>query len=196
MTSTETLSEATAHRPKRADARRNYDALIAAARQAFTERGRDASLEDIAQRAGVGIGTLYRHFRRRQDLLEAVYIEEVEGLCQTAADLAGAPPWEALVGWLHRLVDYIATKQALADELFSYIDRDAEVIQHCRAAFYAAGEPLLVRAQEAGVVRPDTNITEVVHLVIGIVMIPSTGAEHFERVLDMALDGLHYQPRP
>jgi len=194
MTSTETVPEVAAHRPKRADARRNYDALIAAAREAFTDKGRQASLEDIAQRAGVGIGTLYRHFPRRQDLLEAVYIEEVEALCQTALDLAGAEPWEALVGWLHRLVGYIATKQALADELFSYIDRDAEVIQHCRTAFLAAGEPLLLRAQQAGVVRPDTNISEVIHLVVGIVMIPSSGAEHFDRVLDMALDGLRYQP--
>src|SRR6478609_131835 len=93
-------------RPKRADARRNYDALVAAAREAFTERDQSASLEDIARRAGVGIGTLYRHFPTRADLIEAVYVEEVEALCRSADDLVDAPPWDALVGWLHRFIGY------------------------------------------------------------------------------------------
>ena len=88
-----------------------------------------ASLEDIARRAGVGIGTLYRHFPTRQDLLEAVYVEEVDALCRSAVELADEPPWEALVAWLHRFVAYVATKQALAEELFAYVDRDADVFQ-------------------------------------------------------------------
>src|SRR6476620_7222579 len=91
-------------RPKRADARRNYDALIAAARAAFTEADRDASLENIARRAGVGIGTLYRHFPTRTDLIQAVYVEEVEGMAQSAEDLADEEPWEALVQWLYGFV--------------------------------------------------------------------------------------------
>ena len=165
MTSTDTPSELLTHRPQRADARRNYERLIAAAREAFTEDDRSASLEDIARRAGVGIGTLYRHFPRRQDLLEAVYVEEVDALCRSAVDLAGEPPWEALVAWLHRFVDYMATKQALAEELLVYTDRDADVFKTCRSNMYAGGEPLLVRAQEAHVVRSDTNIAEVVQLV-------------------------------
>src|SRR3954464_11471458 len=89
------------HRPKRADARRNYDALVAAARAAFTERDQSASLEDIARRAGVGIGTLYRHFPTRSDLIEAVYVEEVEALARSAEDVTELEPWEALVKWLH-----------------------------------------------------------------------------------------------
>src|SRR6476661_11080843 len=101
-------------RPKRADARRNYDALIAAAREAFTEADRDASLENIARRAGVGIGTLYRHFPTRTDLIQAVYVEEVEGLAGSAEDVADREPWDALVTWLYGFVGYIATKQALA----------------------------------------------------------------------------------
>jgi AcrR family transcriptional regulator len=194
MTSTETVTEVLSHRPKRADARRNYDKLIAAAREAFTEDGSSASLEDIARRAGVGIGTLYRHFRNRQELLEAVYVEEVEGLCRTAVDLADAPPWDALMTWLHRFVGYVATKQALAEELFAYIGHDADVFKNCRTAFYAAGEPLLLRAQEAHVARADTDINQVVQLVVGIAKIPNADAEQIRTILDMALDGLRYQP--
>src|SRR5580704_18529009 len=172
MTSAE-VSEVLTARPMRADARRNYDKLIAAGREAFTDEGSSASLEEIARRAGVGIGTLYRHFPTRQALLEAVYVEEVEALCRSAADLAEQPPWEALIAWLHRFVGYVATKQALAEELFAHADPNADVFRNCRAAFNAAGEPLLTRAQEARVVRADTNITEVVQLVAGIAKIQS-----------------------
>jgi AcrR family transcriptional regulator len=194
MTSTEAVPEVLSHRPQRADARRNYDKLIAAAREAFTAAGSAASLEDIARRAGLGIGTLYRHFPTRQDLLEAVYVEEVEALCRTAADLADAPPWEALVAWLHRFVGYVATKQALAEELLSYVTPDADLFRNCRTAFYAAGEPLLVRAQEAHVARSDTDITQVLQLVIGIAKIPSADPEQISHILDIALDGLRVWP--
>jgi AcrR family transcriptional regulator len=196
MTSTDIPIPTLSHRPKRADARRNYDKLIAAGRAAFTEDGRGASLEDIARRAGVGIGTLYRHFPSRQDLLEAVYVEEVDALCRSAVDLSSQPPWEALVAWLHRFVGYLATKQALAEELLAYRDRGADVFQSCRAAMYAGGEPLLVRAQEAGLARPDTDITEVIQLVGGIAKIQTAEPGQLDRLLDMALDGLRYQGSP
>src|ERR1700728_4348972 len=91
-------------RPQRADARRNYDKVIAAARSAFTESGAETSLEGIARRAGVGIGTLYRHFPNRQALLEAVYVDELEDLCRSAADFADLAPWEAFVAWMRRCV--------------------------------------------------------------------------------------------
>lgn len=193
MTSTEAVSELASERPMRADARRNYEALLASGREAFTEAGSSASLEEIARRAGVGIGTLYRHFPTRQALLEAVYVDEVEALCQSAVDLADREPWDALVAWLHRFVDYVATKEALSQELFAYVDRDADVFKHCRGAFYAAGEPLLVRAQEQGLVRPDTDIEEVVRMVVGIAKTPSATPEQIRRVLDMAADGLRHR---
>jgi AcrR family transcriptional regulator len=180
-------------RPKRADARRNYDRLIAAAREAFTERDCSATLEDIARRAGVGIGTLYRHFPTRTDLIEAVYVEEVEALCRSADDLGDASPWDALVGWLHRFIGYVATKQALAEELFAVADRDSEVFKTCRVAFYAAGEPLLRRAQEAGAVRPDVTIDDVVKMVGGIAKIQAADPATVERILSVALDGLRYR---
>src|SRR3954453_3873040 len=148
-------------RPKRADARRNYDRLVAAAREAFTEKDASASLEDIARRAGVGIGTLYRHFPTRAALIEAVYVEEVEGLARSAHDVADEQPWDALTHWLHGFVGYIATKQALADELFAIADHNAEVFSSCRAALHSAGQPLLSRAQDAGEVRLDADIDDV-----------------------------------
>jgi AcrR family transcriptional regulator len=194
MTSTDAATQLISHRPQRSDARRNYEKLIAAGRAAFTEDGKSASLEDIARRAGVGIGTLYRHFPSRQNLLEAIYLEEVDGLCRSAVDLADEPPWEALVAWLHRFVDYMATKQALAEELLAYTDRNADVFQSCRASLYAGGRPLLERAQQAHVVRADTDITEVIQLVGGIAKIQTAERQQLDRLLDMALDGLRYRP--
>jgi AcrR family transcriptional regulator len=193
MTSAETIPDVRSQRPKRADARRNYDKLIAAARDAFTEEGGSASLEEVARRAGVGIGTLYRNFPTRQDLLEAVYVEEVEAVCRTAEDLMDDPPWEALVAWLHRFLDYVATKQALSQELFNHLGRDADVFRGCRTAFYAAGDRLLVRAQDSGDVRTDVSIDDVVMLVAGISKMPATGEGQIPRILNIALEGLRRQ---
>jgi AcrR family transcriptional regulator len=193
MSAIETDPSALARRPKRADARRNYDKLIAAAREAFTERDSAASLEDIARRAGVGIGTLYRHFPTRAALIEAVYLEEVEAVCRSAEDLRDAPPWDALVDWLHRFVGYATTKHALLEELFAVDAGDSEVLKSCRTALYGAGKPLLRRAQEAGAVRPDVSIDEVLPMVGGIAKIQTTDPATIERILTVALDGLRYR---
>jgi AcrR family transcriptional regulator len=179
-----------APRPKRADARRNYDKLVNAAREEFAEHGTSATLEEVARRAGVGIGTLYRHFPTRQDLLEAVYLEGVEGICRAVESYEDLPPWEALSGWLHEFVGFAATKRALAEDLLAYIDRDSEVFTACGGAIYGAGEPLLKRAQEAGVVRPDADITDVTKMVSGIAAIRTADAEQIDRILGVALDGL------
>ncbi len=188
--------EVLARRPKRADALRNYEKLIAAAREAFAESGSSTSLEEIARRAQVGIGTLYRNFPTRQALLEAVYVDEVDALCRTASDLAALPPWDALVAWLHRFVGYLATKRALAEELLAHMDRNNEFFRCCRDSFYEAGEPLLARAQAAHAVRADTTFDEVIQMTSGIAKIPSAAPEQIERILDIALDGLRYQPAP
>jgi AcrR family transcriptional regulator len=181
-------------RPKRADARRNYEKVLGAAREAFAEGGESTALEQIARRAGVGIGTLYRHFPTRQALLEAVYVDEVEEVCRSAAQFDGAEPWEALSGWVERFIGYLATKQALAGELLNYVDRDAELFKTSRAALFSAGEPLLTRAQEAGVVRPDVDIAEVIQMVIGIAKIPASDPRQTARIVRIALDGLRYRP--
>jgi len=183
-----------AHRPKRADARRNYEKLLAAARETFAELGTDAALEEVARRAGVGIGTLYRHFPTRQALLEAVYIDEVEAMSRAAAGLEDLEPWEALTRWLHDFVRFAATKRALADEMLATIDHDAEVFVACKRAIHEAGELLLARAQEAGAVRPDATFADVGRMVAGIAAIRGPEPGQIERILDMALDGLRYRP--
>ena len=192
--STQTEPVQLSKRPKRADALRNYEKLVAAAREAFTEAGRSASLEDIARRAGVGIGTLYRNFPTRGDLVQAVYVDEVEALSRSAEQLADLDPWAALSGWLQRFVGYVATKQALSEELFAVADADRQaVFAGCRAMLNGAGEPLLRRAQDAGIVRPDVSIEEVVRMVAGIAKIPAEDPAEIQRVLAVALDGLRYR---
>jgi AcrR family transcriptional regulator len=192
-TPTDTSEQTFRARPRRADARRNHEKVITAAREAFAAGGAATSLEEIARGAGVGIGTLYRHFPNRQALLEAVYVDEVEQLCRTAADLDDLPPWEALVAWLRRFVAYMATKQALAQELLGYVERDAAVFQSSRAAMYAAGEPLLERAQQARVVRADTNLSEVIQMVGGIAKIATSEPGQIDHILGIALDGLRFR---
>jgi AcrR family transcriptional regulator len=176
----------------RADARRNYAKVVAAARDVFAERGSSTSLEEIARRAEVGIGTLYRHFPNRQALLEAVYVDELDNLCQSAADFDALPPWDAFAAWVHGLVGYLATKQALAHELLEYVDQDAPLFQSCRAMLFAAGRPLLVRAQEAGAVRRDTDLAEIIQIIGGIAKIPGAEREQIDHMLQITLDGLRY----
>jgi AcrR family transcriptional regulator len=177
-------------RPKRADAARNYDKLLAAAREAFTSEGEDASLEGIARRADVGIGTLYRNFPTRQALLEAVYFEEVEGICRAAGEFEGLDPWEALTGWLRRFADYATTKKALAGELMAYMDEGSAMFLQCRHAIKDAATPLLEAAQRSGDVRPDVRIMDVVRMVGGIATIPNAEPGQVDRILAVAIDGL------
>jgi AcrR family transcriptional regulator len=194
MSTTEVSPEALIARPKRADARRNYEKVLTAARDAFAEGGESTALEEIARRAGVGIGTLYRHFPSRQALLEALYVNEVEEVCRSAGELDDGDPWEALNSWFERLMAYLATKQALSGELLNYLDRDAALFQVCRTSLYDAGGPLLKRAQEAGAVRSDVDFPEVMQMLMGIAKIPVSDPSQTAHILRIALDGLRYQP--
>ena len=180
------LAELGVRRPQRADARRNFDALIAAAREVFSEQGVSASLEDVARRAGVGIGTLYRNFPTRQELVEAVYVGEIRELCELAQAADADHPWDALVAWLHRFVDYVATKRALAEGL----NRDSTIFTACRTEMYGAGEPLLVRAQAAGEARADLSFDDLVRLVIGVLSAGFPDDQQRDKVLAIALDGV------
>ncbi|WP_043512313.1 MULTISPECIES: TetR/AcrR family transcriptional regulator [unclassified Actinoplanes] len=173
-------------RPTRADARRNYDALLAAAREIFAESSADASLEEIARRAGVGIGTLYRNFPTRRDLFEAVYVEEIEQLSAAAAAAAELPPWAALRAWLDRFVGYVVTKRAVVDAL----NRESDLFAACRVAMYAAGEPLMARARAAGEVRADASFDDVLRMISGLVSGAFVDDEQRNRVLTFALDGI------
>jgi AcrR family transcriptional regulator len=174
-------------RPHRADAARNFDALLVAARAAFTDQGTEAALDDIARRAGVGPATLYRHFPTRGDLIEAVYVAEVDSLCQHATRLAQEEePWPALVAWVRHFVTYMATKRVLLDAL----DRESGVFRACRDALYEFGGPLLIRAQESGEARQDIDIDDVMRFVIGVTTSPFGSEAQRDRILDMAVAGL------
>jgi AcrR family transcriptional regulator len=193
MSTTEVTAENLIVRPKRADARRNYDKVLTAAREAFAEGGESTALEEIARRAGVGIGTLYRNFPNRQALLETLYVNEVEEVCRSAAELDGGDPWEALSAWFERLMGYLATKQALAGELLNYLDRDSALFQVCRTSLYDAGGPMLRRAQEAGAARPDVEFPELMQMLMAISKIPVADPSQTEHMLRIALDGLRYR---
>lgn len=191
---TETPAQGPLARPKRADARRNYDKVLAAAREAFAAGGEATAMEEIARRAGVGIGTLYRHFPNRQALLEAIYVDEVEAVCRSAAQLDGADPWGALDAWLERVIAYLGTKRALSHELMNYLDRDSALFQTCRASLYESGQPLLTRAQEAGVVRRDVTISDVIGMLIAITKLPAAEPAQSGHMLRVAIDGLRHLP--
>src|SRR5580658_7690166 len=143
--------------PKRADARRNYELLIAAAAEAFAEHGADdVSLEEIARRAGVGIGTLYRHFPARQALLEAVYKDQVDGLEVLAGKLlTSESPGDALVEWLRAFAAFGRTKRSLSAALIAALGKQSELLSACSKVLRGCTEALLTRAQEAGEVNPD-----------------------------------------
>ncbi|MET7594374.1 TetR/AcrR family transcriptional regulator [Streptomyces sp. NPDC004082] len=173
-------------RPHRKDAARNYDALLAAAREAFAENGAEASLEDIARRAGVGIGTLYRNFPTRRHLFESVYADEVNELCRTALDVAALEPWQALAAWLRRFVDYTVTKRAVREALSS----ESDVSLACRDSMYQAGGPLFTRAQQAGEARADIDFDDLLRMVAGITATNFLDDAQRDRVLAVALDGV------
>jgi AcrR family transcriptional regulator len=178
--------------PKRADARRNHEKLLAAARAVFAEAGASAPLEEVAARAGVGVGTLYRNFATRQALLEAVYVDEVEAIAHAAEELAELPPWEALAEWLRRYVGFAATKRLLMEAILAS-GPASEVLGASKKALVDAGTSLLSRAQEAGIVRTDIQILDVTRVISGIAVMASDDPEQTERMLRLALDGLRYR---
>jgi AcrR family transcriptional regulator len=182
----------TVTRPHRADARRNFDALLAAARDAFNRDGIDVALEDIARQAGVGIGTLYRNFPTRSDLVEAVYVSEIEELLQAARDATEREPWDALETWLRRFSGYVATKLAMLQGL----NKDSEMFHVCRSAMYEAARPLFQRAQAGGEVRTDTSLDDVLRLVSGVTASQYESDEQRERVLALALHAIRTPPAP
>ncbi|MFJ3230702.1 TetR/AcrR family transcriptional regulator [Streptomyces sp. NPDC086787] len=175
-----------ARRPLRRDAARNYDALLTAAREVFAEHGAEASLEEVARRAGVGIATLYRNFPTRRDLFESLYADEVNALVRVAAEVGGLPPWEALTSWLDRFASYMVTKRAVREAL----NDESEIFQACRESMYGAGEPLLERAQRAGAARTDMNFTDLLRMVAGITATSFDDDAQRDRVLAIALDGV------
>ena len=181
--------------PKRADARRNYELLIAAATQAFAEHGADdVSLEEIARRAGVGIGTLYRHFPARQNLLEAVYKDQVDGLEVLAGKLITAEsPGAALGEWLRAFAAFGRTKRSLSAAIVATIGKDSALITECSRILRSSTDALLTRAQEAGEVNPDVKGMDLMRLTHGLIVAteaPGSDPGQADRMVEMILGGL------
>jgi AcrR family transcriptional regulator len=181
--------------PKRADARRNYERLLAAATAAFAEHGADdVSLEEIARRAGVGIGTLYRHFPVRQALLEAVYKEQVDALDALGAKLLTAEsPGVALGEWLRAFVAFGRTKRSLSAALVATIGRDAALISECSMILRRRTQELLNRAQDAGEARQGVRPEDILRLTHGLIMASEAAPadpDQQERMLSLLIGGL------
>ena len=180
-------------RSVRADARRNHDRILAVAVAAIAEHGADASLEEIARRAGVGSATLHRHFPTRQALLEAVFRDRVLSLCGQAGELAaGRDPWTALVTWLRAVGGHASTHRGLAVSLL----RGGRESPSCRELILRAGDGLLDRARAAGVVRADVRIADLLTLVNAISLATEHQPAEADRLLTLAIDGVRPVPSP
>ncbi|YBV97863.1 TetR/AcrR family transcriptional regulator [Phyllobacteriaceae bacterium JZ32] len=179
----------------RADARRNRDKLLDVARTAFAEHGVDTSLEDIARRAGVGIGTLYRHFPTREHLVEVIYRREVEALCAAADDLArDYPPDIALAEWMQRFVDYIATKRGLASSLRILLTANCELFSDVSGMITQALRRLVEAAVADGSIRDDVESSDVLLALSGIYSAPDTPdwRDRSRRLVSLLMDGLRW----
>src|ERR1700736_4793125 len=179
----------------RADARQNHARLIAAATAAFAEKGADAPLEDIARRAGVGIGTLYRHFPTRTDLQAAVFRSQVGAVCgQGDALIQTASPEQAFAGWMRALAGYLVTKRGLSHALIEAVGIESELISSCWVAMRQTTERLLANGQQAGVIRPDVDAMDVMRLVHGVAVSTEKAPERADTLLSVLLDGLRTKP--
>jgi AcrR family transcriptional regulator len=175
----------------RADARRSRAKLLKAAAEAFSEHGADAPLEDIARRAEVGIGTLYRHFPTRLDLQSAVFLSQVKNLCGEAdALLMNAPAGLAFATWIRLLAGYMVTKRGLSGALVDSLGRESELVSGCSLAMRETVDRLLRQAQEEEVIRPDVTAIDVLRLVHGIAIATEQVPEDADRLLSLMLDGL------
>ena len=180
-------------RKPRADARRNRDGLLKAAKTAFAEIGAEASLEEIARRAGVGIGTLYRHFPTRDAVVEAVYRREVQQLADAAPRLIESmAPAEALRAWMRLFIDYIAAKRVIAPALKSLVGGGSALYADLGARINEAIALLVERARASGDIRPDAEPADLLRALIGFAYVNS--APDWEasarRLIDLLIDGL------
>ncbi len=179
-------------RPMRADALRNYERLVVAARKVFAEEGGQASMEAIAREAGVGVGTLYRHFPKRIDIVEAVYRTDVEELVQTAERVVEElEPWAAVVGFLESFVRYAQGKRTFLNELREAFEKNPNLRSQCRERIDYAMNLVFSRAQRAGVVRTDVGGSDVMQLVGPMCTSATLSAEQCTSLLATILDGLH-----
>jgi AcrR family transcriptional regulator len=181
-----------APRKPRADAERNRDRVLEVAKESFTRSGADASLDDIAKQAGVGAGTLYRHFPSREALIEAVYRTEVEKLAAAERNFAETmPPLEALRAWMLLFVDYIATKKIIAPALNTLLGAHSKVFEASYNQVWDAIRALVKRAIKSGDIREDLDPLDLLRALIGVSNVASTPdwQQSARRLVDILITG-------
>jgi AcrR family transcriptional regulator len=186
-------------RPLRADAQRNRDRLLEVAVRAFSSGGPDVTLESIARDAGVGIGTLYRHFPTREALIEAAYRSELARLCDSAAELTQTGPADAaLRAWMDRFIDYLATKHGMADALRAVIASGGDPFAQSRESLTAAVTALLAAGTADGSLRGDVTPADILASLSGVSLAAGAPGQRDQagRLLDLLLDGLRRRPDP
>ena len=181
-----------APRKPRTDAQRNRERILEVAKQAFTQSGANASLDDIAKEAGVGAGTLYRHFPTRDALIEAVYRTEVEKLAAAQRKFSDAmPPVEALRAWMLLFVDYIGTKQIIAPALNSLVGGPSKLFEGSRVHIQGAIDSLVKRAIKSGHIRKDLEPFDLLRALIGVSHVASgpDWQQSARRLVDILITG-------
>jgi len=174
---------------RRADAERNRDKILAAARSAFADAEVEVSMAEISRRAGVGMATLYRNFPGRRELLEALYTDEVDAVCETAEIRDAETPGMVLMAWLHRFFAFFTTKRHVGSELLKHSDDSNPFFSDNRVRVIAAGRPLLIAAQRSHEIRDDVTLEQILDMIIAIASIHGDPG-YLEPILQTALDGL------
>jgi AcrR family transcriptional regulator len=181
--------QATRSPARRADAERNRAKILATARAAFADAEGQVSLAEISRRAGVGMATLYRNFPSRKELLEALYTDEVNAVCDAAEAIDGETPGAVLTAWLHRFFAFYNSKRHVGSELLRQSAGSKPFLNEGRSRVLAAGQPLLLAAQRTGEVRGDLTLEQILDMVIAIARIEGQ-PDYLEPILQATLDGL------
>jgi AcrR family transcriptional regulator len=185
------MSDHTSTKPARADARRNRERLVATARDVFARQGTDVSLAEIARIAGVGVGTVYRHFPTHGDLIEAVYRDEVARLSARGAELMrDRPPDEALAAWIEAFADFSAAKRGMGEALKAVVASRSDVSGLARREIVGTLAALLEAGIAAGRVRDDVDADDVLAAIGAVWNVPEDDPEQARRVLRIVADGL------
>lgn len=178
-------------RPQRADARRNFDAVLHAAVGAYAELGASVSMDEIAGRAGVGVATLYRNFPTRIALMEAVYLATVDELVRYGETIDESDPWMALEAWLLKFVDFMRTKHPIV----TVLTESSVVYIPTRDAIYRIADPLVDRARQAGEVRRDLDADDVMRVIFAVTGGIYRDDAQLQRALHIVLDGIRLGPQ-